>query len=152
VIELTIRQREGMRRIGSAVDALVERNATAGRSIEAIREQRRRLIERAGRIDADLRDPVRIARARLQDPEAAAEVKKLEQERPSIAKQIESAERSLEETQEQRSRLVSYSAPLRETWEALLRYTRMSAADFGIASGEDVPRTVRADVTLSERP
>lgn len=148
---LTVRQIEVLRRIGAAVDELALRNQAARRSLEAVREQRRRLQDRVRKIDRDIESHQLAYRASV-DPGAAAELKKLRGEHQVLEAQIAAAERQQEETSHELSQLTGFSAPLTATFEGVLRYARLSPADIGVAFGSEIPRAVQADIILNERP
>ena len=119
--------------------------------IAAVREQRRRLGERVSRIEADIRDQQLQFRAGL-DRAAAAQLKQLQQQRQVHAAQIAAAERAEAETHEKLHQMVAFSAPLQQTLEAVLRFVRVSREDLGIPYGVELPRSVQADITLTEGP
>lgn len=148
--QLTSRQIRAARKIGAVVDELSLRNTAAGRAIEAVREQRRRLQDDIAGIDRRVRDQQLELSARL-DAVIGATLKSLRAEQATLREQVADCERQIDETLLKRNRLNEVLAPWSQTLDAVLTYARVSRASLGIAFGSDVSRSFQADADISER-
>lgn len=149
--QLSSRQIRTIRKIGAVVDELSLRNAAAGRAIEAVREQRRRLQDDIARIDRRVRDEQLELSARP-DAVAIATLKGLRAEQSSLREQVQDCEQQIEETMQKRDKLNEVLGPWSQTLDAVLGYARVSRAAIGIPFGSEVPPSFQPHAVISERP
>ncbi|MEX2149013.1 MAG: hypothetical protein WD793_02260 [Steroidobacteraceae bacterium] len=149
--QLTSRQIRVARKIGGVVDELAFRNAAAGRAIDAMRVQRRRLREDIARIDQRVHDQRLEALARL-GPDAKTTLQSLRQQQATLREQDADCERQVAETQRKRDLINEVVGPWSALLDAVLAYARASRASLGIPFGSDVSPSFRPDVVVSERP